>query len=306
MSIRTSPEAEEAVSELLGEVCGGEVSSFTEAESGRTTVTAFLERRPAGFEGMRARLEAGLDWIVACGLNPGGRGRGGGWEVSLRRVRREDWAESWKRHFRALEVGSRLLVRPSWSRRRARRGQAVVVLDPGLSFGTGQHPTTAFCLEELVRRRRPDREQSFLDAGTGSGILAIAAAKLGYGPVEGFDLEPEAVRNARENARRNGVADRIGFRRQDLRRVARRPARRYSVVCANLVASVLISERDRLVARLADDGVLVLAGILASEFAEVRQVYEGSGLKLVASRRVGEWRSGAFGRRRGSVGALKR
>ncbi len=289
------------MSELLGEVCGSEVSSFTEAESGRTTVTAFLERRPAGFEGMRARLEAGLEWIAACGLDPRGSERDGGWEASLRQVRREDWAESWKRHFKALEVGSRLLVRPSWSRRRARRGQAVVVLDPGLSFGTGQHPTTAFCLEELVRRRRPDREQSVLDVGTGSGILAIAAAKLGYRPVEAFDLEREAMRNAWENARRNGVAGRIAFRRRDLTRMARRRARRYSVVCANLVARVLISERGRLVNRLADDGVLVLAGILTSEFAKVQQAYERSGLRLMASRRVGEWRSGTFGRGRGKL-----
>src|SRR5439155_618396 len=76
-----------------------------------------------------------------------------------------------------------LLIKPSWSRRRARRGQAVVILDPGLSFGTGQHPTTVFCLRELARLRKPGERQAFLDIGTGSGILAVAAAKLGYSPV---------------------------------------------------------------------------------------------------------------------------
>src|SRR5439155_23112501 len=115
--------------------------------------------------------------------------------------------------------GLALLLKPSWSRCRARRGQAVVVLDPGLSFGTGQHPTTRFCLEQIVARRTQDRGQSFLDMGTGSGILAIAAAKLGYHPVAAFDVDAHAVRIARANARKNGVADTLHPRRQDLRQL---------------------------------------------------------------------------------------
>ena len=139
-------------------------------------------------------------------------------------MRREDWAESWKRHFKPIEIGDALLVKPSWSKRRPRKNQAVVILDPGLSFGTGQHPTTAFCLREIVRLKlakergrlarefktrhhadEPSALQSFLDIGTGSGILAIAAAKLGYQPVHAFDFDAEAVRIARANARANRV-----------------------------------------------------------------------------------------------------
>src|ERR1019366_8464695 len=151
--------------------------------------------------------------------------------ISLLGVSREDWAESWKLHFKPLLIGSALLLKPSWSRRRPGKGQAVVVLDPGLSFGTGRHPTTAFCLRQLVARRRSGESQSCLDIGTGSGILAIAAAKLGYAPVDAFDFDPEAVRIARANARRNGVAARIRFQRRDLTKLPRRSARQYSLIC---------------------------------------------------------------------------
>ena len=127
--------------------------------------------------------------------------------MRLNKVPPEDWAESWKRHFKPIEIGGDLLILPSWSKRKPKTGQAVVVLDPGLSFGTGQHATTSFCLNEIVKLRRSSKasELSLLDGGTGSGILAIAAAKLGYKPVEAFDFDPVSVRVARANATSNGV-----------------------------------------------------------------------------------------------------
>ena len=143
----------------------------------------------------------------------------GAGKIVTRRVAREDWSESWKRHFKALEIGPTLLVKPGWVRRRARKGQAVVVLDPGLSFGTGNHPTTEYCLRALAAGRRDGERQSFWDVGTGSGILAIAAAKLGYAPVVAMDFDAEAVRVARENARRNGVLERVSISRRDITRM---------------------------------------------------------------------------------------
>jgi ribosomal protein L11 methyltransferase len=130
--------------------------------------------------------------------------------------------------------------------------------------------------------------------GTGSGILAIAAAKLGYGPVEAVDVDSDAVRTARRNARLNGAASIIRFRRQDFRRATRRPVRKYSVVCANLISSLLVEERERLLSGVDRGGLLVLAGILATEFAGVQQAYEAAGWRVVASRKEEEWRSGAF------------
>lgn len=293
VSVRTTSEAEEAVAELLGSVLGPPASSYTDAETRETVVSVYLEEKPAGWRGgvCPSALARGLRRIAASGLDLG-PGR-----ISLRRLRRADWAESWKRHFPPLEIGSALLLKPGWSRRRPRKGQAVVVLDPGLSFGTGRHPTTAFCLRQLVARRRPGEAQSCLDIGTGSGILAIAAARLGYAPVDAFDDDPQAVAVARANARRNRVAGRIGFARRDLTRLPRRARRQYAIVCANLVAGLLREQRERLLARLRPDGVLVAAGILAAEYEQVRRAFAAAGLRQIAARTQGEWRSGAFTRR---------
>lgn len=292
VSVATSPEAEDAVTELLVSAFEQPVASYTDVETGQTAVTTYLRQRPDWSRERRATLRAGLERIRACGLNisPG--------RISLASVRREDWAESWKRHFKPIAIGSGLLIKPSWSRLQPRDGQAVVVLDPGLSFGTGHHPTTAFCLRQLAARRRPRESQSLLDIGTGSGILAIAAAKLGFAPVDGFDSDPEAVRIASANARQNRVSNRIRFFRQDLTRLVSRRPKQYSVVCANLISNLLLAERERILARLQPAGVLVVAGILETEFTRVQRAYETAGLRLKASQTQRHWRSGAFAWRR--------
>ena len=285
ISVRTSVEAADAVSELLQERFSHPASTYIDADTGATAVSVFLPEKPAGIS---AALHDGLSRLRRLGLDiaPG--------VISLRKLRRENWAESWKRHFKPLEFGARLLVKPSWSRRRAKRGQARVVLDPGLSFGTGRHPTTAFCLRQLVRRRAPGKSQSLLDVGTGSGILAICAVKLGYAPVDAFDLDPEAVRAARANARRNRVHRRLRLLETGLARFRAPAGRSYDIVCANLVSTLLIQERDRLVRHLKPGGVLVLAGILKPEFEEVAAVYAQAGLRLATSRAEKDWRSGTF------------
>jgi ribosomal protein L11 methyltransferase len=288
VAVATSAEAEDAVAALLADVLGQSASSYTNLKTGQTLVTAYLQERPARSGGWQAQLREGLSRARRCGLNIG-PGR-----ITVASVRWQDWAESWKRHFKPIAIGCALMVKPSWSRLPARKGQAVVVLDPGLSFGTGQHPTTAFCLRQLVKRRRQTERPSMLDIGTGSGILAIAAAKLGYSPVRAFDVDGEAVRIARANARQNDVAGRIRFSQQDLSRLSSQGARKYSVVCANLISSLLLAERGRILAQLQPGGVLVVAGILKEEFPAVQAAYEVTGLRLTASRIQGEWRSGAF------------
>jgi ribosomal protein L11 methyltransferase len=288
VSIATSAEAEDAVSALLAETLGQPVSSYTDIETGQTSVTAYLQKSPARSCGWRAHLQERLKRARGCGL-----GLGSG-RISLASVRWENWAESWKRHFKPISVGSALMVKPSWSRLRPRKGQAVVVLDPGLSFGTGQHPTTAFCLRQLVKRRRQAESQSMLDIGTGSGILAIAASRLGYSPVHAFDLDPDAIQIARANARQNGLAGRIRFSRQDLASYSSQRTGKYTIVCANLLSSLLLAQRKRILTHLQAGGVLVVAGILKEEFAAVQAAYEAAGLRLIASRVQREWRSGAF------------
>jgi ribosomal protein L11 methyltransferase len=295
ISITTNPEAEDAVAEWLGTAFGQPPSSYTDADTQQTSVSVYLQERPDWTPARRRALALCLERMARSGLDIG-PGR-----ITLKRIPREDWAESWKLHFKPLVIGSALLLKPSWSRRRPRKGQAVVVLDPGLSFGTGRHPTTGFCLRQLVAQRRPGKAQSCLDVGTGSGILAITAAKLGYAPVDALDFDPESVRVARANAHRNGVSATIRILRRDLTRLPRRSARKYALVCANLVSSLLLAERERLLARLDPGGVLLVAGILITEFAKVQSALEAAGLRLVASRMQNEWRSGAFAWRRNAL-----
>ena len=291
ISVTTTPEAEDAVTELLESALGQPVSSYTDAETRHTAVSVYVPKRPDWSRARQAELASGLKRIASSGLDIGPG------KIALKRIRQEDWAESWKLHFQPVVIGSALLLKPSWSRRCPRKGQAVVVLDPGLSFGTGRHPTTAFCLRQLVASRQPGEAKSCLDIGTGSGILAIAAARLGYAPVDALDCDPDSIRVARANARRNGVSANIRFLRQDLQRLPRRSARKYSLVCANLVSSLLLAERERILARLRAGGVLVVAGILKREFAQVQRAFTAAGLRLIASRAQNEWRSAAFARR---------
>jgi ribosomal protein L11 methyltransferase len=288
VSVITTPEAEEAVSELLGAVLGQPVSSYFNLESGVSTVTVYCRQKPSGSDGIREQIAAGLRQIKQCGLKTGS-GR-----VTIAKMRREDWAESWKRHFKPIEIGVALLIKPSWSKKAPRKNQAVVVLDPGLSFGTGQHPTTEFCLRELARCGKNATDRSFLDIGTGSGILAIAAVKLGYSPVLAFDFDPEAVRVARANARANGVRNNLRIVRKNVAKLPIHPVRQYDLICANLISTLLIAERQRMVAQLNAGGRLVLAGILKSEFSQVEKCFAEVGLKLATSQTGNEWRSGSF------------
>jgi ribosomal protein L11 methyltransferase len=297
ISITTTLEAEDAVTELLGVNFGHAASSHINVETQNSVVSVFGARKIILSRALREEISAGLERIKNCGL------RIGSGKIKLGRVRREDWAESWKRHFKAIEIGDALLIKPSWIKRPPRKNQAVVILDPGLSFGTGQHATTSFCLHQIVaavydRRNRRSQSaattKSFLDIGTGSGILAIAAAKLGYNPVRAFDFDPKAVRVARANARVNQVETKLKITRDDVTKLPLRPARRYDLVCANLISNLLITERRRIVARLNHGGTLVLAGILKSEFAEVQTAFEDLGLKLSAGKSEKEWRSASF------------
>jgi ribosomal protein L11 methyltransferase len=168
----------------------------------------------------------------------------------------------------------------------------VVILDPGLSFGTGHHPTTLFCLQQLARGRRQGARQSLLDMGTGSGILAIAAAKLGYSPVDAFDSDPEAVRVSRQNIKRNRV--RLRLRRADLRRMPLVCRRRYDVVCANLTGDLLLGEAEKIRNRLKPGGRLLVAGILRREFSVVRKNLQRINLTLGQIGVEKDWKSGQF------------
>jgi ribosomal protein L11 methyltransferase len=293
ISVTTTLDAEDAVAEMLERNFNCIASSFFDFERQTSRVTVYVPHNILAEN--RKALRESLDSIKKCGLKIGPG------KIIIAKVRKEDWAESWKRHFKPIEIGDRLLVKPDWSKRRSKKGQAVVILNPGLSFGTGQHPTTLFCLEEIVRNhvyslRKPAHANgvSFLDIGTGSGILAIAAAKLGYRSIRAIDFDREAVRVARTNARANDVLRKIKIVHSDVAGLPIIPYKRYDLICANLISNLIVTERRRIIAQLKLDGVLVVAGILKGEFVQVRRALEKSGLKLISTRGKKEWRSGAF------------
>lgn len=288
VSITAAAETEEAVASLLERQFQKPVSVYWHEPTGRSTATVYLSKLPASGASLRAGLRRALREIAACGLNTRRA------KIVVKPLPSENWAHSWKRHFKPIAIGRALLIKPGWSRRRPRPGQQVVVLDPGLSFGTGHHPTTLFCLRRIARCRDVSRRQSLLDIGSGSGILAIAAAKLGYAPVAAFDFDPVAVRVSRQNVKKNNVGHVVRPRRQDLTRLARGKARQYDVVCANLTADLLVSEAAAICARVKPGGRLIVAGVRDSQFAGVQKILQKFRLTLEAKLSDKKWRSGQF------------
>ena len=209
-------------------------------------------------------------------------------------VEREDWAESWKRFFHAQRVSERVIVKPSWESVAARPEDCIVEIDPGLSFGTGLHGTTRACLRFLDawQRRRP--RASVLDMGCGTGILAIAAAKLGFPRVTAVDNDPDAVRVARANAAFNKVADRIEFIQADA--AGFKADRAHDIVLANLLAGILVQRVDQIAAaaRRVPGSGLVLSGILQEQYEAVRSVYAARGFAEQETIILEGWKTGCF------------
>ncbi|MGH2562366.1 MAG: 50S ribosomal protein L11 methyltransferase [Thermomicrobiales bacterium] len=200
--------------------------------------------------------------------------------------REEDWANAWKAHYRPVRVGRRVMARPPWAEYQPETGEVVVELDPGMAFGTGTHPTTRICMMALEDELQVgDR---VLDVGTGSGVLAIAAAKLGASRVDAVDSEPVAVRSARENVERNEVSDRV--RVEVGSAGAEGPfTGAYDLVLANIIARILIELVVGVSAAVQPGGRVVLSGIIEGREPAVRSAYEGRGLMFVRRDQIEDW-----------------
>ena len=217
-------------------------------------------------------------------------------EPVVRALADADWRDSYKAHFHAWRFG-RLHWVPVWERGTFQLppGDAVLWLDPGLAFGTGNHETTRLCVERLVALAARKEEGTskmedlrVIDAGCGSGILALSAALLSYRDVRGFDNDPEAVRVSEENAALNGLAGRVVFSTGDL--VTGLAGREAEIVLANIQADVLMRFARELVAAVAPGGTLVLSGILAQENAQVRAAFAAVVPSWpIEARTMGEW-----------------
>lgn len=202
---------------------------------------------------------------------------------SVRRLAEEDWANAWKDHFHVLHIGSRTVIVPSWRAYLPEPGEVVISLDPGMAFGTGLHPTTRLCLEALEELVRPgDR---VLDLGTGSGILAIAAARLGAGTVVALDTDGVAVRAAAANVEANGMSGAITVGQGSLSG----DAVIYDLVVANIIASVLRDLAVPLAGAVRCGGTLLACGIIQEREAEVAAAFADAGLTLRERRTDGDW-----------------
>ena len=199
----------------------------------------------------------------------------------------EDWSQAWKAHYQPLRIGQRLLVRPRWIDVALAAGDIEIALDPGMAFGTGTHPTTQLCLEALETAVPPGG--GALDLGCGSGILAIAAAKLGARHVLALDIDPLAVAATRDNARANGVAQRITVRQGSLE-MARGSARRFDLLTVNILARVIVQlAADGLGGLLRRGGRALFSGIIETQADEVETALRGAGLQVQARRQMGDW-----------------
>jgi ribosomal protein L11 methyltransferase len=204
-------------------------------------------------------------------------------EISVSEIADQDWMQKWKEGFEAVEIGHRLIVAPSWKLPAGDDERVVIRIDPGMAFGTGTHETTRLCLEALEKRWRGN---TLLDVGTGTGILAIAAAKLApESRITAIDIDPIAVEVARENAEINDAANLDIFAGQpkDCR------DQKFDVVVANLTAEVIIDLADDLVACVSDSGLIILSGILMSLAASVERRLIESGLEIMERSEAGEW-----------------
>lgn len=228
-------------------------------------------------DGLDRRLEELFSALNRLGLNPEA-------EVSTRTVREEDWASTWKQYYKPVHVGRRIVVRPSWEDYRAVEGELVIELDPGMAFGCGTHPTTSLCLKLLENYIRGG--ERIYDVGTGSGILAVAAAALGAGRVVAVDLDPVACRAAAENVARNRVEGIVRVVQGNLLDNLNGGA---DLVVANIIAGVIISLAPDAAAALVPGGFLIASGIIRHRAEEVRDALEEAGLTPWEQLEEGEW-----------------
>ena len=306
LAVTAEPEAVEAISEVMSRYAEGGVAieePYELADDGQValpiagapvTVRVYVPADAAGEEA-RQRIEQGMWHLRQIGA-------GGISDVSVQRLAEADWANAWKEHYHVTHLGRRTVIKPSWRDYEARPGEAVVELDPGMAFGTGLHPTTRNCVLALEETLRPgDR---VLDVGTGSGILAIAALKLGAASVLALDVSPVAVAAARANAAANGLAERIELRLATLEGAAGEPYAplppdlavlsaaelgTYDVVVANIIARVIAQLAPALLAATRPGGTLIASGIIAERRHEAEEPLRTAGLHDLRALIEGDW-----------------
>lgn len=287
ISLEVDPELAEAVSEVLARyIPGGVVIESTAIQAdAEDEGRAVGPLRVMGYipvdeqlENTRAKIEQGLRYLALIQPIP---------EPSYETIQEQNWMEAWKQHYRPLQIGQRLLVLPAWMPEEA-GGRVAVRIEPGMAFGTGVHPTTQLSLQLLERYVKPN--QSVIDVGCGSAILAIAASRLGASSVVAVDIDAQALDNARYNAQLNKVDIEIGVGSVAELLAGEFSLRQADLVVANILAPVLVRLLEQGLAKLvAEGGVLILSGILAEQEGEMKRALDDAELKIVEERRIEDW-----------------
>jgi ribosomal protein L11 methyltransferase len=296
LSVEADVEAVEPVVEILGRLGQGTAVRPTrlirdpgdelaarEDVTAPYVISAWIPDDPSASAAIDA-TERALWHLQAFGLRPVGA-------LKVTAADDVDWTDAWKAGFAAQRIG-RMVVVPSWLDEALRPGEVALRLDPGMAFGTGLHPTTRGCLT-LLEDLGP-MPSRILDVGSGSGILALAALRLGASHAVCLDTDPLAVEATRANAALNGVADAVSV---ELGTLAERPSEAFPLVLANLVAALHVELADRLAAHTAPGGMLVAGGIIEGRSGDVMSAFEGAGFRLVRRLDDGEWVTLALERR---------
>ncbi|MEN3002640.1 MAG: 50S ribosomal protein L11 methyltransferase [Armatimonadota bacterium] len=277
VQVVTPPDAWDAAASVLMEHgCTG-----VELREAPPRVVGYL---PESQQEQLPSIRAQLDRFPEFGLPPV-------LEVRVEPVAAQQWQRAWRRYFRSRHYGHRLRVQPSWSRRKPQPDEIVIVLDPGMAFGTGNHPTTALCLELLEKYLQPGSRVA--DIGTGTGILAIAAAKLGAKEVVAVDNDPLAVRVARSNIERNGVASCVQLIEGDGWQVLQGV---FELIVCNILSGFLVQSAPLVPRYLRVGGIYIVSGFIGRNARAVRDAIENAGLRLEEVRKRRSWVAAVFRR----------
>lgn len=203
--------------------------------------------------------------------------------LSLQGVKEEDWAENWKQYYKPFRLGEHMVVKPTWEPWDTQAGDLIIEIDPGMAFGTGTHETTAMCVGLIEKYYQGG---SLLDVGTGSGILAIAAARLGAKGIVAVDIDPDAVRVAQENVAHNGLTDAIDVREGDLLQGL---SQRFQFAVANILAPVICMLAAPLKAHLLPGGKFICSGIIAEAESDVNEALLAAGYTIDEIQHKGDW-----------------
>lgn len=300
VTVKTTTEAVEAISNiLLEERCGGvmiedpkdflfqkkneldwdyvEEEVFNKSNQDGVLIKTYIPEERNVLE-LVETIKAKISLLPSYGLDIGEG------TVSLSDVNESDWANEWKKYYKPTKIGQKIVVKPTWEGYDKQEGDLIIELDPGMAFGTGTHETTSMCIREL--EKYVDKSKRVFDIGCGSGILAIAAAKLGAKEVVAGDLDEVAVKVSKENCELNNVSDKVVVKHGSLFEVVEGKA---DVIVANIIADIIKTLANDVSKFLSEDGVFISSGIIHAKIDEVVESLEKNGFEIVEIVKLGEW-----------------